>query len=540
MELIFREGTLSRRTLEESEEYCIVPVNEKWSIVSVPIKNIPAPTFESLNYSNFPGIYGLSDLGAINASGVTAVREQPVLGLYGIGTYIAIVDTGINWKHKAFINADNTTKIKVLWDQETNKIYSEDEINRALAGEDIDIPGDDNGHGTFMAGIAAGNPDRQEEFSGVAPFAGLIVVRLKQAKKYLRDFYSIKDSVFAYSETDIMLGVSFVVEYAESRSFVVSLCIGVGSSLGSHSGTSPLCDLLSDESERTGRCITIASGNEGIERLHFKGNITSENVSQRVEIHVGDGEKGFNCEIWSDAPEIYTVEIISPTGQIVNRVPGRNQNSTRLNFIFEDTTIFIYYRQYERRSGKNLVVLRFKNPGAGIWTLNVYGRNITSGSYDIWIMNREFLTEETYFLEPDPWTTITEPGNTMKCITVSAYDSVNNSLYIKNGRGYTASSVIKPDFCAPGVNLIGPSAIGSNGYEVRSGTSVAAAFYGGVAALIQEYGIIRNKIPYLNTNDIKNITISGCIRQDGMIYPSPLWGYGTVNLYNSIENMRKE
>ncbi len=540
IELIFREGALSRKGLLGVEEYCIISVNEKWSIVSVPVKIIPGSTFGILNYSAFPMLYGLADLGAVNASGIAAVREQPVLGLYGSQTNVAIIDTGINWRHEAFINSDNTTRIKILWDQESNTVYTKEDINAALAGENINIPGDDIGHGTFMAGIAGGNINRKEGFSGAAPLSGIIVVRLKQAKKYLKDFYSIKEGAVAYSETDLMLAVKFVTEYAEQNSLPVSICVGIGSALGSHAGTSPLCDLLADEAEKTGRCITIASGNEGVERLHFKGHISDEAVPERVEINIGNTERGFNCELWSNAPEVYTIEIISPTGQIINRVPARTGTTTRLNFIFENTTIYIYYRQNEARSGKNLVVIRFKNPAAGIWTLNIYGRNIVSGEYDIWMMNREFLTEDTYFLRPSPETTITEPGNTMQCITVSAYDSVSKNLYLNNGRGYASTGAVKPDFCAPGVNLIAPSAFGTDSYEVRSGTSVAAAFYTGMAALIQEFGLVRNNIPYLRTSDIKNITIAGCTRQDGIKYPSPLWGYGIVNIYNSIENLRNE
>ena len=540
IELIFREGALSRKGLLGVEEYCIISVNEKWSIVSVPVKIIPGSTFDILNYSAFPMLYGLADLGAVNASGIAAVREQPVLGLYGSQTNVAIIDTGINWRHEAFINSDNTTRIKILWDQESNTVYTKEDINAALAGENINIPGDDIGHGTFMAGIAGGNINRKEGFSGAAPLSGIIVVRLKQAKKYLKDFYSIKEGAVAYSETDLMLAVKFVTQYAEQNSLPVSICVGIGSALGSHAGTSPLCDLLADEAEKTGRCITIASGNEGVERLHFKGNISDEAVPERVEINIGNTERGFNCELWSNAPEVYTIEIISPTGQIINRVPARTGTTTRLNFIFENTTIYIYYRQNEARSGKNLVVIRFKNPAAGIWTLNIYGRNIVSGEYDIWMMNREFLTEDTYFLRPSPETTITEPGNTMQCITVSAYDSVSKNLYLNNGRGYASTGAVKPDFCAPGVNLIAPSAFGTDSYEVRSGTSVAAAFYTGMAALIQEFGLVRNNIPYLRTSDIKNITIAGCTRQDGIKYPSPLWGYGIVNIYNSIENLRNE
>lgn len=99
----------------------------------------------------------------MNAAGITAVRQQPVLELYGSGTYIAIIDTGINWRHEAFLNSDGSSRIEVMWDQQTNRIYYNRDINEALA-DGGDIPGDDIGHGTYMAGVAAGNINRQSGF----------------------------------------------------------------------------------------------------------------------------------------------------------------------------------------------------------------------------------------------------------------------------------------------------------------------------------------------------------------------------------------
>jgi hypothetical protein len=62
----------------------------------------------------------------------------------------------------------------------------------------------------------------------------------------------------------------------------------------------------------------------------------------------------------------------------------------------------------------------------------------------------------------------------------------------------------------------------------------------GLSALIEEYGIIGNQIPYLRTGDVKNILIAGAARMEGVSYPSPIWGYGTVNIYNSIQSMGEE
>ncbi len=541
-EYILREGYFARKSLEPFEDYCILHINDKWMIVSfniTGIRNRNEITYEYLGYSYLPKLYGLSDLVAVNSSGITAVREQPVLGFYGQNTHIAIIDTGINWEHEAFINEDGTSKIELIWDQNTNEIFNNDDINAALRGGRGKIPGDEIGHGTYMAGIAAGKINRVQGFSGVAPLAKLIIVKLKPAKKFLRDIFFVDENVPAYSEADIMRAVAFISDYAEKEGIAVSYVLGMGTSLGSHAGVTPLADYLADEAEKPGRCITLATGNEGNEQLHFSGQIIGDEP-QRVEIRVGENEKGFACELWSFAPEVYTVEIISPSGQIINRLPSRSGRSNVLSFLFEDTIVDVYYQLYERTSGQNLVAMRFRRPSQGIWTINVYGRDLNTGQYDIWIMNREFLNSDTYFIVSDPYVTLTNPSNVPECIAVSAYDYRDNSFYLKNGRGFNANDVIKPDFAAPGVDILVPDALSTDGYVRRSGSSIAAAYYAGFAALLQEYGNVRGNILYLQTAVIKNITIAGCVRRQGIIYPNREWGYGAVNLYNSLENLRRE
>ena len=536
-EFIFKDSYFANKYLENLEDYCITRINSKWSVISVRNSIIGPPSYEKFGYSVFPSIYGLADVGAITASGVIRIREQPFLGLNGDGTCIAVIDTGINWRHQAFINGGTTSKIKVLWDQEKNEIFDTDRINQALSGQNIDIPEDEIGHGTFMAGIACGNADSANSFSGVAPGAGLIVVKLKQAKRSLRDFYSVKQDVPAYSEVDIMRAIQFVSEYAESNGIHVSIVLGLGNSLGAHSGFSPLSDMLSDESDIVGRCITIAAGNEGNERLHYHGRVVNNNPAG-VELRIGSNEEGVTANIWSKAPFQYSLEIVSPSGQIAGRIPVINE-SVRLNFLFENTTVFVYSRRYESLSGANLIAIRFKNPAEGIWTLNLYKNFDGAGEFDIWIINRSFITENTFFLISDPSVTILDPGNLAKAITVSAYNYRDGSAYFKNSRGYNWYGYVKPDFAAPGVDIIVPSVFGNDGYVVRSGSSIAAAFFSGIAALLLEYGIVRDTIPYIRTSEIKSIIISGCVRKDNIVYPNNIWGYGEVNLFNSFQRLRE-
>ena len=538
-EFILREGTIGRQALDRYGDHCVEVINDKWIISSFNVKNTTDPTLERISYGLLPKMYGLCDITSVNAGGVGIVREQPVLGLYGQGTYICIIDTGINWRHKAFINEDGTSKIVVLMDQESGIVYTNDDINEALDGSGGNIPEDEIGHGTYMAGIAAGNYDRAGGFSGVAPRAKLVVIKLRKANDFLRKFYLVPDGVPAYSEADVMRAVAFASEYASQEKITLSYAIGVGTSLGSHTGASPLGSILADEGGIAGRCVSVAAGNEGNERLHYEGHMTDEGP-QRVEIRVGEGENGFICELWSFAPEVYSIEIISPTGQIINRVPTRTGRSTVLNFAFENTVIDVYYQLYESLSGQNMVAMRFESPAAGVWVLNVYGRDITDGRYNIWIMNREFLSGDTFFTGSSPYTTITNPANIYESISVTAYNHRDNSIYFKNSRGYNSYGLIKPDFAAPGVGILVPSGEGEDKYVSASGTSIAVAYYAGMAALLQEYGIIRGNLPFLRTSEIKNITISGCLRQDGLKYPNREWGYGTVNLYNSLESLRRE
>lgn len=538
LDYVLRNGVFAEELLKDAEDYCTYPINDKWLIASFKITNLPKLSAEGIGYTYLSKIYGLCDLSAVNSSGIGVVRDQPVLNFMGSGSYVAIIDTGINWRHPAFINADGSSKIEILWDQESNQVYTSEDISKAILEDRDDIPGDEIGHGTAMAGVACGNTDEKEGFSGVAPLARLLVVKLKPAKDYLRNFYHIKPDAVAYAETDIILAVDFVSKYANSKRIMVSYAIGLGTSLGSHTGNSPLSDILRDEAEVAGRCVSVAAGNEGNERLHFTG-ITEGLNPVRAELRVGVGELGMTCEIWSKAAFVYAVEIISPSGQIAKRIPPRNGKSSIISFLFEDTMVDVYYQLYESFSGENLIAINWDRPASGVWTLNVYSRDGQNGYFDIWTDCRNFLSSDTFFVEANPYRTVTNPANMSSCICVGAYDHRNFSVSVKDGRGYNSYDIVRPDFVAPGENIICPADLGE-GYVTASGSSIAVAFYAGMAALLQEFGYRKNNREYLRTSEIRGITIAGCTRRAGMDFPNREWGYGAVNLYNSLDSTRLE
>ena len=146
------------------------------------------------------------------------------------------------------------------------------------------------------------------------------------------------------------------------------------------------------------------------------------------------------------------------------------------------------------------------------------------------------MGEGTYFLRPDPYITLTDPANTPRVITVSAYNHKDNSIYLRSGRGYTRRGDIKPDIAAPGVNVFGPAPGG--GFTSQSGASVAAAHVAGGSALMLEWGMGRNNIYSMDTGSIKGYLIRGADRMPNGIYPNREWGYGRFNLYQAFEQLR--
>ena len=165
-----------------------------------------------------------------------------------------------------FLYEDGNSKVVSLWDQSDQSgtrpegflygtEWTREEINNILQSDmdtgsnrkdeknDSDnissnsknnvrkLPKDENGHGTFLAAIAAGREDIDQIFSGVAPDAELVVVKLKQSKKYLREFYSIPDGVWSCQEDDVMLAVRYVINVANKLGKPISICLGIGTNI---------------------------------------------------------------------------------------------------------------------------------------------------------------------------------------------------------------------------------------------------------------------------------------------------------------------
>lgn len=500
-------------------------------------------------YNTIPKLFTLLDLESLEASGILAVQNQPVLGLKGQDVLIGFIDTGIDYTHPAFRRPDGLSRIVGIWDQtlQTGQppfdlnygtAYSQEELNQALGMEDPFslVPSrDENGHGTFLAGVAAGSALPQQSFSGAAPEALIAIVKLKPAKEYLKEIFYVTGSAPAYQSTDIMLGIRYLILLADALKKPLVICIGLGSNQGSHSGSSPLDSMLSVTDQYRGIHAVTAAGNEAGKAHHFYGTATNSGAYEAVEILVEPGTSGFCAELWGQPPEVYAVGFESPLGEVIQKLPPRISFSENISFILENTRIFVTSEIVQTVSGQQLIFIRFSDPTPGSWKIRVYTDSFNNGNYHIWLPITGFSDPDVRFLRPNPDTTLTVPSASVSTMTTAAYNAYDNSLFLNSSRGFTRTGQIKPDFAAPGVNVFGPNLRG--GFTTATGTSVAAAITAGACAQMVEWGMRRTPPRIFNNSELKALFIRGADRSRQELYPNREWGYGTLNVYQVFSSL---
>ena len=500
-------------------------------------------------YNTIPKLFTLLDLESLEASGILAVQNQPVLGLKGQDVLIGFIDTGIDYTHPAFRRPDGLSRIVGIWDQtlQTGQppfdlnygtAYSQEELNQALGMEDPFslVPSrDENGHGTFLAGVAAGSALPQQSFSGAAPEALIAIVKLKPAKEYLKEIFYVTGSAPAYQSTDIMLGIRYLILLADALKKPLVICIGLGSNQGSHSGSSPLDSMLSVTDQYRGIHAVTAAGNEAGKAHHFYGTAANSGAYEAVEILVEPGTSGFCAELWGQPPEVYAVGFESPLGEVIQKLPPRISFSENISFILENTRIFVTSEIVQTVSGQQLIFIRFSDPTPGSWKIRVYTDSFNNGNYHIWLPITGFSDPDVRFLRPNPDTTLTVPSASVSTMTTAAYNAYDNSLFLNSSRGFTRTGQIKPDFAAPGVNVFGPNLRG--GFTSATGTSVAAAITAGACAQMVEWGMRRTPPRIFNNSELKALFIRGADRSRQELYPNREWGYGTLNVYQVFSSL---
>lgn len=566
---IIEYNSLYFEQIQRQDGVCISCINDTWCILYT---NYPGSRNINIQqgYYSVPKLYGLMDTTSFDASGITATLNQPLLNVRGQGVLIGFLDTGIDYLREDFKASGGRTRIAAVWDQtiqsvnyeedtgeaagteqydreqvqgmvQYGTVYTREDINAALAAEregqnpyDIVPSRDENGHGTFLAGVAAAS--ETADYIGAAPEAEILMVKLKPAKKYLRDFYLLPERVEAYSETDMMMGVRFLQQYAIREKKPLVICVGLGTSSGSRTGALPFADLLNTLARQVNTVVVTCTGNEANNRTHTSGLAVSDTEPSEIEITVGADERGFVMEIWAESLDILSVAITSPSGERISRIPARIDTGGVYNFLLERSQVAVDYRVVESASGYEVIFMRFINPAQGIWKIHLYSLTNIVGRYNAWLPLKQFLSGDTYFLNSNPSTTLTEPGAAERVISVGAYNHITDAYYAASGRGYTATGLIKPDFVAPGVDVYGVRAGG--GYTTRTGTSVAAAHAAGAAALLLTWGVTDGNLPYMGTNEVKSVLIRGAKRENNTVYPNNIYGYGKMDVIEAFYKLR--
>lgn len=470
-------------------------------------------------------------------------------GLRGKGVSIGIIDTGIDYLNEEFLFPNGKTKIEYIWDQNINSsnesteipygtIYTSDDIDRAIEaskkGEnpyDIVPSKDEIGHGTEMASIIS-SYGYNNEVRGVVPESSLCIIKLKQDYEY-KEKNNINIPV--YNVKQIMDAINNVYMYIKKTLSPLVIFLPLGSNSGNHKGKGLFDEFVTKISNNKGMIVVTGTGNEGVAGTHASGTIRKEGETSSIELLVSKEQKNIKLEIWVPAPDIMTVEVISPSGERTGEIGINLNKNTSFKYLFEKTNVNISYDIPEEYSGDELIIIEFTDIQEGTWTFNLTGKLITIGEFNAWIPVSGITKEGTRFRQSDPFGTITIPGDVVSVLTTAAYNQLNYNILDYSGRSFRADNYYPISVAAGGVNA--PAVSIDNKVKKVSGTSVSSAIAAGVCAMLLEWGIINGNFPDMYAESIITFIVKGAQQRKGDIYPNPLWGYGLLDVYGIFLNM---
>lgn len=474
---------------------------------------------------------------------ISASGNPDSLSLFGNGCVVGIIDSGIDYANPVFRNADGSTRIIAIWDQteagtppagyQIGVYYDAEQINEALQTDseseqqNIVRTRDFSGHGTAVASVAAGNfaPDKNNSL-GMATKSSIIAVKL--GNPYQKSFPRT---------SELMLAIDFIVRKAIDLNLPLALNLSFGNNYGSHTGTSLLETYIDTAAAAGTTSIIIGTGNEGISANHVSGMLRTGS-RDIIELSVAEYEPNLNVQIWKAYYDNMSFEIISPQGYSFV-IPSQGPAAYR--YQVENTNLLIYYGEPNPYSIYQEIYFDFLPEqsyiNTGLWQIHLTGNRIVNGEYHLWIPMESSLNGSR-FTSPTPYGTLTIPSTSGKAISVGAYNPYNFSYAAFSGRGYDLSSTIlrnlvKPDISAPGVDIT--TAAPGGGFVQNSGTSIAAPFVTGAAAMMMEWGIVDGNDPFLYGEKLKAYLLNGARPLTGFQeYPNPYVGWGRLCVKDSI------
>lgn len=535
-------GNIQRIALEQGGFAQII--DDQYAVLSIPTDNIDnLLDYTEIEYIELPKNMYYEGAVELNDTTIGTVQNNPPYRLRGNGVLLGIVDSGINYLHPDFINPDGTTRIEYLWDQTISGSppigyiagteYTREQINDALRAGNRQqalqiVPSvDTTGHGTHVAGIAGGNGRGSNgRIVGAAPEADYIIVKLGQPDRegFVRNI-------------EIMLGVKYVIEKARELGKPVAVNLSIGMNSGGHDGNSLIERYLDNASTIWKNNIVVGTGNEGNTRGHYRGEV-SNNDWKDIELNIKENTKMVTLGVWFNAIDQMSFQIIGPNGMAT---PNILYAQGAMEFTVTGNTVRATYSgPSPLNGGIEFAVWIYgnnnRNITSGLWTIRVFGDNIVNGNFGAWINQTSTAT----FLSPSVETTLTIPSTASLTIGVGAYNAYTGQIAPFSGRGFSRNgNIIKPDITAPGVDIESASN-NNNRYRTMSGTSMATPYVTGAVALMMQWGIVQRNNMYLYGENLKTYLLRGARRDDDIQYPSPIWGYGKLDLEASLDLLRQQ
>lgn len=557
---ILAEYTNKNKFLELNNinEISAITLSESYGIVYLPINMISEISDYIKNvYTDItPAVFTLNDITPLEASNAEYYHNNPYLNLNGRGVIIGIIDTGIDYLSTEFQKEDDTTRILRIWDQSIasekevyglrlGTEYTEEQINEAIrlqkAGGDpySIVPSKDiNGHGTMVAGLAAArgkNPD----VIGAAPGCDIVAIKLKEADEVVIRSAGISNKgENRYGTVNILAAFKYLSLLAAELRKPMVILMSCGSNIGSHTGTGILDGSINEFSKQVGVLFVAGCGNEGDTDTHTEGKIDKTGDSEVIELKVDKNQMSINFQIWVNKPDVVAISIISPSGEVVDKISPKSKGKEGIKFVYEGTIMAVNYSIPDLLNGDELITIRAKNLKEGIWRFVLHGEYIVDGRYWAWLPQRSLLEEETRFINPSPYTTLVIPSGARTAVSVAYYNQNNDSVVGASGRGFLRDNQIKPDIAAGGINARVIRLDGSVG--TATGSSVASSIVAGICALILQWGIIDGNNKDINAEQVISYIVRGARMRSGDTYPNREWGYGMIDVNGIFNAIRGE
>jgi subtilisin family serine protease len=500
----------------------------------------------------------------------------------GEGVIVGVYDTGIDWQLLDFRDDQDLTKSRILlvWDQ-TDSIgshpsgydygveYTNSQINSELKGitRGAVREQDGNGHGTHVAGIAAGDGSSSAlGFIGMAPKADLIIVKGGEA---------------GFNRARIIDGINYIINRATSLGKPVAVNLSIGGQEGAHDGTSAYETALNSLLNQSGRAIIVAAGNDGSNFIHAGAQAyVGQTVPIKLNIPLytpsgGSVNDYVYFDMWYKGSDWLTVSVITPTGIVRTAISGSVNDAVST----VDGKIFIDNASRgsnPANNDKECIIqifdqFEFSYPKDGTWTISVTGATVPSGGgFDIWIEEQSSSISGARFTAGgDNSKSVGLPGTAAKVITVGAFntrgansqgdtvlwqsmngksyrfrESVLDSISYFSSQGPTRDGRQKPDIAAPGSAIM--SARSSSlpftdemftapdlQHFILQGTSMAAPHVAGAVALLFQIK------PTLTSDEVKNLLASTALsdRFTGSALPDYVWGHGKVDVFTAAQSL---